>query len=123
MTTRIIALAFDCHDADSLAQFWRQALGYPAPTSWRDAHELSYVELKDEGRPSLLFQPVPEGKSAKNRLHLDIAPADHDQDAEVTRLVSLGATAVANDPDQHWVVLADPEGNEFCVLPRRGPVE
>jgi hypothetical protein len=68
----------------------------------------------------LLFQPVPEAKPAKNRLHLDIAPATGTQQSEVDRLVSLGATVVADEPDLHWVVLTDPEGNEFCVLPPRG---
>jgi hypothetical protein len=69
---------------------------------------VTYVELKSPDVPSLLIQPVPEAKSGKNRLHLDIAPTELEQREEVARLVSLGAK-----------IVDDPEGNEFCVLPRR----
>jgi predicted enzyme related to lactoylglutathione lyase len=119
MPTRIIAVAIDCHDAEALAEFWREALDHPAPTRWQDARGLSYVELGREGGPSLLFQPVPESKTVKNRLHLDIAPTEIGQQDEVERLTALGAKVISQAPDQHWIVLADPEGNEFCVLPRR----
>ena len=69
--------------------------------------------------PGLLFELVPEPKTGKNRLHLDFRPAD--QDAEVQRLLGLGATrADIGQGDVSWVVLADPEGNEFCVLSGRG---
>ena len=67
----------------------------------------------------LLFQPVPEGKAVKNRLHLDLAPASGSQAEEVERLLVLGATSLADEPEFPWVVLADPEGNEFCVLSGR----
>jgi hypothetical protein len=63
---------------------------------------------------------VPEGRTGKNRLHLDIAPAVGTQEAEVQRLVDLGATRISDEPEHPWVVLADPEGNEFCVLPPSG---
>ncbi len=117
MPSRIIAVTIDCHDADALAEFWRQALGSPSPRHWQDGHGLTYVEL--EGETPVLFQPVGEGKQVKNRVHLDIAPTDLDQYAEIDRLVSLGARVLTDDPAEHFVVLADPEGNEFCVLPQR----
>jgi hypothetical protein len=119
MPTRVIAIAIDCADPTGLAEFWRQVLAYPEPFVWEDARGVSYVELRPPDRVPLLFQPVAEGKPVKNRIHLDIAPAELDQQAEVERLVGLGATVVADDPEQPWVVCNDPEGNEFCVLPRR----
>ncbi len=67
-----------------------------------------------------MFQPVDDPKSGKNRLHLDIAPSSGTRDEEVRRLLSLGACRLSDDPNVPWVVLADPEGNEFCVLPERG---
>ncbi|MFI7468832.1 VOC family protein [Nonomuraea sp. NPDC049646] len=68
--------------------------------------------------PTLLFIRVPEGKTVKNRLHLDVSPIDCGTDDEATRLLGLGATRrdVGQGPDRSWVVMADPEGNEFCVL-------
>jgi predicted enzyme related to lactoylglutathione lyase len=75
---------------------------------------------KDEHTyPGLVFVPVSEGKSVKNRLHIDLAPDD--RDAEVERIIGLGATRadVGQGEDVSWVVLADPEGNEFCVLSTR----
>ncbi|GAA3524462.1 VOC family protein [Amycolatopsis ultiminotia] len=119
MSSRLIAIAVDCRDADALAEFWREVLGYPPPDRWADSHGTTYVELKAPDRPSVLFQPVPEGKAGKNRLHLDVAPETVEQRDEVARLVTLGATLVDDPEDDRWVVLQDPEGNEFCVLPRR----
>ncbi len=72
--------------------------------------------------PKLTFAHVPEGKTVKNRLHLDVNPTDREQDAEVRRLLDLGARhADVGQGDESWVVLADPEGNEFCVLAGRRP--
>ncbi|MGW4485396.1 VOC family protein [Amycolatopsis sp. NPDC004368] len=119
MSSALIAVAVDCRNAEALAEFWREALGYPDTERWTDHHGLTYVELKGPGRPSLLFQPVPEGKTVKNRLHLDIAPETVEQRDEVERLVTLGAKVLADPEDDHWIILADPEDNEFCVLPRR----
>jgi catechol 2,3-dioxygenase-like lactoylglutathione lyase family enzyme len=119
MRTRIIAVTFDCHDAEALAAFWGEALGSTEIKRWKDAHGLGYVELELDGAVPLLFQPVEEGKVVKNRVHLDIAPTEIDQYAEIDRLVALGAKVLTDDPAEHFVVLADPEGNEFCVLPRR----
>lgn len=118
MVSRVIAVAVDCHDAERLCTFWAAALGRTQVRRWRDARGCEYVQL--DGDPALLFQPVPEGRAGKNRLHLDIAPAvDVAQAAEVARLVEHGAVVVSDDPELPWVVLTDPEGNEFCVLPER----
>ncbi|MDT7725470.1 MAG: hypothetical protein QOI21_2046 [Actinomycetota bacterium] len=117
MRTRIVAVTFDCHDAEALAAFWGEALGSTEFERWNDAHGVGYVELQLDGAAPLLFQPVGEGKIVKNRVHLDIAPATLDQYAEIDRLVALGAKVITDDPAVRFVVLADPEGNEFCVLP------
>ncbi|GAB3144044.1 VOC family protein [Amycolatopsis stemonae] len=117
---RILAVAVDCRQPDLLAEFWAKALRTPGRTrTWTDSRGLTYRQLDFAGGPALLFQPVPEDKSVKNRLHLDLAPAEGDQRAEVERLVMLGAKVLEDPPDDPWVVLADPEGNEFCVLPPR----
>jgi catechol 2,3-dioxygenase-like lactoylglutathione lyase family enzyme len=117
MVSRVIAVAVDCRDAEVLATFWCAALGVEVDRRWRDTYGVEYVQIGTGEGPLLLFQPVPDGKSGKNRLHLDIAPATGTQEAEVARLVDLGATRLADEPGLPWVVLADPEGNEFCVLP------
>ncbi len=115
----VIAVAVDCQDAERLAEFWCAALGTEVERRWRDAHGVGYVQIGTGGGPVLLFQPVPDGKIGKNRLHLDTAPRTGSQDDEVERLVRLGASRVAEEQEHPWVVLADPEGNEFCVLPPR----
>lgn len=119
MRTRIIAVAIDCRDPEALAAFWCHALGISAVERWQDAHGTTYVEIGGAGEPHLLFQPVPEAKPAKNRVHLDLAPEHLDQYAEIDRLVALGARVVTDDPAERFLVLADPEDNEFCVLPPR----
>ncbi|QJY48163.1 VOC family protein [Pseudonocardia broussonetiae] len=119
MTSRPIALALDCVDVDRCAAFWTAALGTSVERRWDDAHGVGYVEIGTGGGPVLLLQPVPDPKRVKNRMHLDLAPVDGTQEQEVQRLVGLGATRVDDAPGQRWVVLADPEGNEFCVLPPR----
>ncbi len=93
MTSRIIAITVDCRDSESLARFWCEALGYPSTRRWMDAYGREYVEASAPGSTSLLFQPVDDRKSGKNRLHLDIAPSSGSRDDEVRRLLSLGATA------------------------------
>ncbi len=119
MTSRVVAVAVDCRDTEALAAFWCAALGQRVVQRWADAAGTGYVNVGDDAGPVLVFQPVGEPKAAKNRLHLDIAPGEGSQADEVTRLVDLGATVVADDPAFPWVVLLDPEGNEFCVLPPR----
>ncbi|MFV2019099.1 MULTISPECIES: VOC family protein [unclassified Micromonospora] len=109
-------LVVDAHDPARLARWWAEALGY------RIVHEApDEVEIRKspEQPPGLLFVPVPESKQLKNRIHLDLRPTD--QAAEVERLVDMGARRVDLDQgDVSWMVLADPEGNEFCVLSGRG---
>ncbi|KAF0962434.1 VOC family protein [Rhodococcus sp. T7] len=120
MTSRIIAIAVDCRDAEALARFWCEALGYPSTRRWSDAYGREYVEAGAPGSTTLVFQPVDDRKTGKNRLHLDIAPSSGTRDEEVQRLLALGARRLGDDPKVPWVVLADPEDNEFCVLPERG---
>ncbi|MFB9744333.1 VOC family protein [Pseudonocardia sulfidoxydans] len=117
MTAYVLAVTVDAHDAPALAAFWRAALGRDAPFAWDDKEGAQYVELR--GEPTLVFQPVPDDKHVKNRLHLDLAPADGTQDGEIDRLVGLGARVVDTADGFPWTVLTDPEGNEFCVLPPR----
>jgi hypothetical protein len=100
-----------------LAEFWSAALG------WQPTERYApWVELTDPAGsgPSLVFIRVPELKTIKNRLHIDVNPVGCDQEQEVERLISLGAHRIdIGQGAQSWVVLADPEGNEFCVLQRR----
>ncbi|MEV6959959.1 VOC family protein [Streptomyces sp. NPDC051207] len=107
----------DAADPAALGRWWAQALGWVVV-----GEEPGEFEIRPEPDrlPGLLFAPVPEGKTVKNRLHLDFRPVD--QAAEVDRLLALGARrADVGQGDAPWVVLQDPEGNEFCVLgPRRG---
>ena len=105
----------DSADPVSLGRWWVDALGWVVVND--DATEFEIRPSADQ-LPGLIFVPVPEAKDRKNRLHLDFRPDD--QDAEVERLLSLGATAVdIGQGDETWTVLADPEGNEFCVLGSR----
>src|SRR4051794_16716578 len=108
-------LVVDAHDPVAQAAWWQAALGWVVVND--DPEEME-IRPSPESLPGLLFVRVPEGKTVKNRLHLDFRPDD--RDAEVERLVSLGATrADVGQGDESWVVLDDPEGNEFCVLSSR----
>jgi hypothetical protein len=118
MGLRIQAVIVDCHDPGRLAEFWAEALGWRI--TGRDDPEW-VVEPPEGSRedsvvPDLLFIRVSDPTPGKNRLHLDLRPED--QAAEVARLESLGATRadVGQGEDVYWQVMADPEGNEFCVL-------
>jgi predicted enzyme related to lactoylglutathione lyase len=118
MDIRIQCLSIDSTDPAGLASFWEQALGWRRTGA--DADEVCLEppsgSPEDGVAPDLLFLRVPEAKAVKNRLHLDLRPTD--QAAEVARLEALGArrVAVGQGTEVSWVVLADPEGNEFCVL-------
>jgi catechol 2,3-dioxygenase-like lactoylglutathione lyase family enzyme len=116
---RIQCVVIDCHDPRALASFWAAALG------WRLTFE-SDAECAlepPEGSPAIdvapdvLFVRVPDEKTTKNRLHFDLRPDD--QAAHIERLLALGAShaEIGQTGEEPWVVLADPEGNEFCVLP------
>lgn len=130
MPVRWYSLVVDCHDIHAQAEWWAAALGWQKAFEADDEVTLvpphaftTGASLPPEERPpGLCFVPVPEGKTVKNRLHLDLASrAGDDQEAEVQRLVDLGATRVdvGQGDEVTWVVLADPEGNEFCVLSPR----
>ncbi|HTD50678.1 MAG TPA: VOC family protein [Acidimicrobiia bacterium] len=105
----------DARDPVELGRWWQRALGWTRVNDDPDEYE---IRPTPDSRPGLLFLAVPESKSAKNRLHVDFRPDD--RDAEVKRLLDLGATlADIGQGTQSWVVLADPEGNEFCILASR----
>ncbi|MFN2503365.1 MAG: VOC family protein [Acidimicrobiales bacterium] len=116
MGARFTELIVDSHDPDALARFWGEVLGWP-----RADHDDGIVEIKaDAGPPSLVFVPVQDEKRVKNRLHIDLNPVGCEQHEELARLLALGATQVdIGQGGQSWVVLADPEGNEFCLLSTR----
>jgi predicted enzyme related to lactoylglutathione lyase len=112
--TAELGLVLDCADPEKLAEFWAPALGYVNLGTVG-----SYVALLPEGAPGpkLLLQRVEEPKAVKNRMHFDIEVADIE--TEAARLVALGATRVSEAPCREhgstWVLMNDPEGNEFCV--------
>ncbi|MGY0232338.1 VOC family protein [Longispora urticae] len=115
MVSALAHITIDSADPYELGTFWSQVLGLPLDDDQPGDPE-AVIRL-DEHR-MILFVTVPEAKSIKNRIHFDIQPTDRTRDEEVVRLLGLGATQV-NDcrrPDgSGWVVVADPEGNEFCV--------
>ena len=119
VTSRIGALTFDCHEPEAVADFWCVALGYEQ----YDADDTG-VAIRDPsgGGSEMLFLIVPEAKSAKNRIHLDLVPPSSMQD-EVERLEAAGATVerFVEENGSYWTIMLDPGGNEFCVL--RGDAE
>jgi predicted enzyme related to lactoylglutathione lyase len=116
MSSIVMNITFDCADPRALARFWGQVTGWPVNQEPQPGYEEAAVGVAGEGRPRLYFVKVPEGKTVKNRLHLDIMPADRTQDEEITRLTGLGARVLSDRrPVFGWVLLADPEGNEFDV--------
>lgn len=118
MSVRIQSLCIDTTDPAGLAAFWEQALGWRRTYDHPDEVVLEPAEGSREGGvvPDLLFLRVPESKAVKNRLHIDLRPQD--QAVEVERLEGLGARKadVGQGSDVTWIVMADPHGNEFCVL-------
>ncbi len=117
MTMRVRNLTFDCADAMTLGKFWS------AMTGWNlffddDPEVVVAPAFPNPDDIGLLFIPVPEGKTAKNRIHFDLQPTDCSRDDQVSRAVELGATIIGDfrkEDGSGWVTLADPEGNEFCV--------
>jgi predicted enzyme related to lactoylglutathione lyase len=113
VTLELGAVTFDAEDPHELASFWAALL----ETTWRAGHDLPEVAVVPgaEARPTFFFLPVPEAKTAKNRCHVDLHTAELDE--QVGRACRLGAVRVAeHDHAGRWVVLADPEGNEFCIV-------
>jgi len=122
MTSRIVSVPLDCTDAEALAAFWAQVLDWQITgRGWqRTEHGPDGVSIgmRGGGGPfEIDFRWVPDGtKRFKNRLHFDVNPSDRDQDSELARLLTLGATpVVVGQGEVSWHVLADPEGNEFCL--------
>jgi catechol 2,3-dioxygenase-like lactoylglutathione lyase family enzyme len=115
VTSRITELVLDSHDPERLASFWCEVLGW----SVVDRYD-GQVEIGPAGPaagPSMVFVPSADTKRQKLRLHLDLRPAGGDHAAELQRLLDVGAVrADVGQGDAPWAVLADPEGNEFCLL-------
>lgn len=125
MASRLTEVIFDCHDLELMTSFWCAALGYERVHSgdgWiairGSGLDLTDAVLIESAQPpALAFVLVPEDKILKNRVHGDLTPIDCSQEDEVSRLVSLGAKRIdIGQIDTSWIVMADPEGNEFCVM-------
>ncbi|WP_327068098.1 VOC family protein [Kitasatospora sp. NBC_01250] len=120
MSSLVRSITFDCADPAAVAAFWQQVTGRPVVNDGTESEpEYLLAPLDGTDAGNLLFLPVPEGKTVKNRIHLDLQPTDRSRDEEVARLLALGATLLDDrrNPDgTGWAVLADPEGNELCVL-------
>ena len=115
MPVRLHHIVVNTHDLPGLARFWAEALGWQVLSE----REREIVIGPDENAPvGMCFMPVTDPKRVKNRLHLDLTTAAGDRDAEIERLLALGARRVdiGQTGQESWVVLADPEGNEFCVI-------
>ncbi|MFJ9614425.1 VOC family protein [Streptomyces noursei] len=115
MASLVRHLTFDCSDAYRLGQFWAAVLDGSLADDDAPGDPEAVVTAPGS---ALLFITVPEGKTVKNRVHMDLQPQDRSRDEEVARVLALGATVVEDHrkPDgTGWVTLADPEGNEFCI--------
>jgi hypothetical protein len=120
LTTRVLAAVFDCRDPIRSAEFWATALSYVVDDHDENVTELGITDPSGDG-PMIYFMAVPEPKTVKNRVHLDLEPETSIEE-EVERLVAAGARVVATHQDPpgskdpyRWTVMQDPEGNEFCV--------
>lgn len=120
MVSRIVHPTFDCRNAFALSTWWKQVIGYedlPGNPNFEGDPECLIADPVTGSQ--LLFIEVGDNKTVKNRLHLDLAPTDRRRDEEIERVLALGATAVDDQrrPDgTGWMVMADPEGNEFCIV-------
>ena len=122
MSVRIHSITFDCADARALAGFWSAITGWNV--YYDDDPEVVLAPCYPYDGTGMLFIPVPEGKTAKNRLHLDLSPERVTRDEMVETAVAAGATVLGDHRGADgtgWVTLADPEGNEFCI--ERGKAE
>ena len=113
MSLIVETITIDCVDPDAMARFWCRLLDYQVVPNYTDS--IQTADPTGKG-PRLLFTPAGSEKMTKNRFHLDLRPTD--RDAEVRKALSLGATKsdIGQTGNETWVVLADPEGNEFCIL-------
>ena len=122
MACRFSELVVDCRDPEALAAFWAAVLDYRVLSRDDDgAVEIGPEDGFGGAAPTLVFAPVPDPTPGKVRLHIDLNATDREQDAELERLLGLGASRadVGQSGDEDWHVLADPEGNSFCLLRRR----
>jgi hypothetical protein len=122
MAARITELSVDSRDPAALAAWWAQVLGWRVLGTEDGATEIGPPGQQPRGPvPTIVFAPVPDPTPGKRRMHLDLNATDRDQDAELARLLALGATRadVGQTGEESWHVLADPEGNEFCLLASR----
>jgi len=119
MASILSELVIDTKDPKLVAHFWGDVLDWPVI---EDERGLCWTSATGDytARPLLVFVPVPEPKTVKNRLHIDVNPSGVEQAEELERLMALGARKVdVGQGDVPWIVLSDPEGNEFCLLGRR----
>ena len=119
MASRITELVVDCRDPRRLADFWCEVLGFTVLSIEGDDIEIGSAGTGFGGpQATLILSRSDEPKQNKLRLHFDISPVDRDQEAELARLLAVGAVLVdvGQSHDESWHVLADPEGNEFCLL-------
>lgn len=120
MVSRVSHTTFDCRDAYALSGWWKEVLGYtdvPGDPNEPGHQECMIVDPVTGHR--LLYIEVPEHKQVKNRVHLDLMPTDRSRDEEVERVLELGGRALAdlrNEDGTGWMVVADPEGDELCIL-------
>ena len=124
MACRITELVLDAHDPDLLARFWCTVLGYVELDRVDGSIEIGPPEAGFGGpQPTIVFDRTDDPKSGKLRLHIDVNATDRDQEAELDRLLAAGARRadIGQTGNESWHVLADPEGNEFCLLRRQVP--
>ncbi|PRI10038.1 VOC family protein [Leucobacter massiliensis] len=121
MAARLSEIVIDARDPQRLAQFWCEVLGFTVLEADDDGVEIGPEAGFGGVQPTLVFVPSVAPKTGKLRLHFDINPTDRDQNAELDRLLALGARLadIGQGPEVSWHVLQDPEGNAFCLLRRR----
>lgn len=120
MASVLRELVIDCEDPERVATFWARVLDWKLVRHPHGYYWISPTGEPTDPAPILVFAPVSEPKTVKNRLHIDVNPSGCEQAEELERLISLGARHVdVGQGEVPWVVLADPEGNEFCLLRRR----
>jgi catechol 2,3-dioxygenase-like lactoylglutathione lyase family enzyme len=121
MASRISELVIDCRDPQRLAEFWCAVLGFTVLDVEDGAIEIGPPDGFGGPQPTLILSPSTDPRTGKLPLHIDVNPTDRDQDAELERLLALGARPVdvGQTGEESWHCLADPEGNEFCLLKAR----
>jgi catechol 2,3-dioxygenase-like lactoylglutathione lyase family enzyme len=122
MTSRISELVLKCADPEQLARFWSEVLGYVELDREEGAIEIGPPDAGFGGlQPTIILSASSDPRTGKFPLHIDVNPIDRDQDAELERLLAIGARPanIGQTGHEQWHVLADPEGNEFCLLRKR----